>query len=443
MKLFNKSIFEIIYNIKHYSINDSLKDIQKIKDLSDEEFKNWQYKTKNNILKYHFENNNLYKRYIGNLSKDWDYIKVVEKELLQYDIHKLISKPYNVEKLYKNKTSGSSGKPFVFTKDYYTQSRVWAARKCFLVENGLDISSKQAIFYRSAKSFKARIIERLKDTILNRVRFDSTNSTKEHFENSIHKFKNIKFEYLYGYTSAIVLFCRYLIDKNILLKDISPSIKLVVVTAETCSNEDKEVIEKATGVKVKNEYGSADLGMIAFECDYGHFHLVEENLYVETNEQSELIVTDLYNKSFPFVKYKLGDVAKISNEKCHCGNRNRFIYDFMGRSNDIVKLKKGNEVLGYSFYQIVRPILEETNLLKEFFIKQTGLDKFEFEIVALDKFSKETEKKLLKKTNEYLKQKNTIKINYSEIIERPKTGKLKHFYSEIQKEEKKLKGMDE
>lgn len=431
MKLFNKSLFEIIYNFKHYNIDSSLKDIQKIKDLSNKEFKNWQNEKKKKILKYHFENNNLYKEFISNLNSDWNSIKVVEKALLQDDINKLISKPYKLEELYKNKTSGSSGKPFVFTKDYYTQSRVWAARKHFLLENGLDLSSKQAIFYRSAKGFKAGLTEKIKDTILNRVRFDSTTSSVEHFENSISKFKNIKFEYLYGYTSAIVLFCRYLIEKNILLKNICPTIKLVVVTAETCTKEDKEVIEKATGVKVKNEYGSADLGMIAFECSYGHFHLVEENLYVETNDNNEIIITDLCNKSFPFVKYKLGDMAKISSEKCSCGNRNRYIYDFMGRSNDIVKLKNGSEVLGYSFYQIVRPVLEETNLLKEFFIKQVDLDKFEFEIVSIKKFSQNTEDKLLKKANDYLNQDNKIYIKYTDKIEKPKTGKLKHFYSEL------------
>lgn len=432
MKLFNKSIFEIIYRIKHHNIDKSLEDIKYIKELSNSDFEVWQKNKKKEISEYHYKNNLIYRNIVGNdFSDNWKELPVIEKKYLQEDVNSLISKPYKLEKLYKNKTSGSSGKPFTFTKDYYTQSRVWAARKQFLSEYNLSLSSKQAIFYRSAKGFKNSFIEKIKDEILNRVRFDSTNSSKEHFENSINKFKSMKFDYIYGYTSAIVLFCRYLLSKNILLKDICPSLVLVVVTAETCTKEDKQVIEMATGVPVRNEYGSADLGMIAFECSYGHFHLVEENLYVETNENNEMIITDLYNKSFPFVKYKLGDMAKISSEKCSCGNRNRYIYDFMGRSNDIVKLKNGEEVLGYSFYQIVRPVLEETNLLKEFFIKQIDLDKFEFEIVSIKEFSKKTEDKLLKTANEYLNQDNKIYIKYTDKIEKPKTGKLKHFYSEL------------
>jgi phenylacetate-CoA ligase len=432
MKLYNKSIFEIIYNIKYFNIDKSVKDIKDIKKLDNETFKKWQYNKKMQIAIYHYKHNNIYKKLVTKENiKKWETLPIIEKKHLQNKLIKLISIPYTVKKLYINKTSGSSGKPFTFTKDYYTQSRVWASRKIFLEENQLSLSSKQAMFYRKSQQFPKNIKEKIKDIIMNRVRIDSTNLSEIYLEKYFLLFKKTKFEYIYGYSSAIVLFCRYLLKKNIILKDFCPTLKLVVVTAEVCTNDDKKIIEKATGVKTLNEYGSADLGMIAFECKYNHFHIVEENLYVETTNSNELLITDLYNKSFPFVKYKLGDIALISQETCKCGNRNKYIYNFLGRSNDTIILKNKNKIPGYSFYQKIRPILENSNLLKEFFIKQTALDKFELDVVSERKFPNYVLEELEKTVNQYLKQKNHIIINYKEQIEKPETGKLKHFYSQL------------
>ena len=53
MKLFNKSLFEIIYNIKYFNIDKSLEDISRIKNLPKDEFINWQNQQRNYILKYH------------------------------------------------------------------------------------------------------------------------------------------------------------------------------------------------------------------------------------------------------------------------------------------------------------------------------------------------------------------------------------------------------
>jgi len=426
------SIFETIYSLRHTRIDIAKQDIERLHNLSHEEFNRWQEEKRWEMARHHYNNNSRYHQLVGTAFPErWEELPIVEKYHFQADLDDLISRPYMLSNLYVNKTSGSSGTPFVFTKDYYTQARVWAARKLFWQEHGLTFSSNQAMFYRKATGTKKRVVEKIKDIILNRYRFSATEVSQKDHEKWVQIFREKKFDYMYGYTSAIVLFCRYLIDNHITLNKICPTLKIVIVTAETCTKEDRAIIEKATGLEVRNEYGSADLGIIAYECDEGHLHLIEENLFVETNENDELIITDLFNFSFPLVRYKLGDKAKISSETCPCGNRNRFISNFLGRSNDVVKLKDGREIPGYALYQMVRPVLEKTNLLKEFIIRQTAYDTFVIEMKTTGEIDEQTRLKIEDSVNKFLGTVVNTSLCYNSEIKRPATGKLKHFYSEL------------
>jgi len=44
--------------------------------------------------------------------------------------------------------------------------------------------------------------------------------------------------------------------------------------------------------------------------------------------------TELHNRTMPFVRYRQGDLARISDERCECGRHSRLLVDLVGRSND-------------------------------------------------------------------------------------------------------------
>lgn len=426
------SLFEIIYKWQHYDIASIVTDIQLLRALSNEDFTKWQEVKKREIAKHHFEGNEFYRKKIGStLPKTLSDLPIITKPDLQAGLDQLITKPYKLKELYVNNTSGSSGHPLTFAKDYYTQARVWAVKKLFFNLHGIDLGDKEAKFYGMPKGATAYWVQRLKDFILNRKRFVIFDLSDEVFEKWVNDFKNIKFKYMYGYTSSIVLFSRYLISKGIVIKDICPTLQTVIVTSESCTSEDKTIIKKACGVEARNEYGTADVGLIAYECMEGNLHLVEENIYAETNENNELLITDLFNKAFPFIRYNLGDIALISNRACDCGSHNRIIDQLQGRTNDIAKLKSGKIVPGLTFYYISRALLESSGVLKEFIIRQTSLDTFEFDIVSDKPLLANDIDELIKTAEEYLEPGLNIIINQVKNIQRPASGKLKHFYSEL------------
>ena len=189
----------------------------------------------------------------------------MKKEFFQKDLRNIISNDYRLNQVYQSQTSGSSGHPFYFAKDKFSH----AITHALIIKNyqnyGLSVDDKQARFYGIPISGLPRYKEILKDKILNRVRFPVFDLSNIMFKKFLSKFYNKKFIYVYGYTSAIALFAKYLISRNIILRKICPTLKYCIVTSEVCTSEDKYNIEYGLGIKVINEYGASELGIFSLQ----------------------------------------------------------------------------------------------------------------------------------------------------------------------------------
>lgn len=425
----NQSLFELFYKFKYHSISSEYKDIIKIQGKTNDAFSQWQSNKKWEIVKHHFHNNTTYKKLTGNnLPEHWEQLPILDKSNFQNALIDNLSLNPKKHSLYYNKTSGSTGRPFNFAKDYRTQARVWGYKKYFFNLHGIDFNSLEARIYRQPTSLKAKYIQIAKDFLLRRIGFSVNELEDKNFEKWLQKFKKVKFEYIYGYTSAIVLFSRFLLKKGIALKDLCPSLKLVIVTSETCSANDKELITKAVGVPAVNEYGTADIGLIGYECQHGKIHICQESLLYETNESDEVIVTDLYNTAFPFIRYKLGDLVKLSNLNCNCGLNSPYLEELKGRVNDFIVLGCGKKISGYSYFQNTRPLIEKLHELKEYNIKQVSSNLIEFNIVhANDDVDDSVKLAIQQVTQRYLNKDITVVLKTVSSVERSQSGKLKHF----------------
>jgi phenylacetate-CoA ligase len=273
--------------------------------------------------------------------------------------------------------------------------------------------------------------EKIKDFLLRRIRFSVFDLSDENIAKYVERFKAKKIKYIYGYTNSIILFSRYLIKNNIKLNDLCPALKLCIVTSELCSNEDKTIIEQAIGVPVVREYGASELCLIAFDLPEGKWLLNNSTILVETEQHEnggKIYCTSLFNKAFPMIRYEIGDIGKIeTNEE----NGQQYLVELLGRTNDNIILPSGKVSPGLTFYYISRSILESSGVLKEFIIKQTALNEFVFEVVSDAELSNTILEDINKKAELYLESGLNIKIIRKDFIDRPASGKIKHFYSLI------------
>ena len=393
---------------------------------------------KTEIVQYHLTHNSFYKTFAKDANpKQWNSIPVMTKRHLQQPLNERLSEGFTSKNVYVNKTSGSSGDPFIFAKDPFCHALTWASFMDRYRWFDLNINtSKQARFYGIPLNKKGYYKERFKDFLSKRYRFSVFDLSEAQLEKNLVKFKKTSFDYINGYTSAIVQFAKYLKQKNIILKRFCPTLKACIVTSEMLFKEDKLLLEASLGIPVINEYGAAELGLIAFENNQNEWLVNTEDLYVEIlneknqilpyGEEGRVVVTSLYNQAHPFIRYDLGDIGKLSKESTV---HKPILESLVGRTNDIVNLPSGKKAAGLTFYYVTKTIIEDDGNVKEFIIEQLKLDTFKISYVSDYELSNEKLAEIKGSISKYLEPNLTVIFDRKTLLERSNRGKLKQFKS--------------
>ena len=432
------SIFDLSLQLNAFPIKKAKSDLDKIVTLSPQEKKQFIENQKQAIVEFHLENNTFYQKLTLKIdTNDWNNLPVLTKKNLQNPLTERLSKGFDLKKIFVNKTSGSSGDPFIFAKDKPCHALTWASIIYRFGWFAIDFnSSYQARFYGIPLDFIGNKKERLKDFLSQRYRFTIFDLSDEILEGFLKHFKTKKFDYINGYTSSIVLFAKFLQKRNVVLKDICPTMKVCVVTSEMLFEEDKLLMETQFGVPVVNEYGASELDLIAFENTNGEWQVNSETLFVEILDENNqpvphgtegrIVITSLYNKAHPFIRYDIGDIG-ILNEKSTF--KKPILKKLIGRTNDIAILPSGKKSPGLTFYYVTKSIIEDDGNVKEFIIKQTKIDSFEVDYVSETLLSGDQIRQIEEAISLYLEPNLKFIFNRKNSLERTNRGKLKQFKS--------------
>ena len=433
-------LFDLSLKFAGFPIKEAQNHLEQILDVSEADYQIFINQKKNEIVEFHLKHNPFYGELCnGKNVKNWYELPVLTKANLQQPLSQRLSEGFEEKNLFINKTSGSSGTPFVFAKDKYAHALTWANIIQVFGEHNIDFNSDfQARFYGIPKDLVGNKKERLKDFLSNRYRFSVFDLSTSALEEILNDFRRKKFTYINGYTSSIVLFAKFLETKNIILKEICPTLKSCFVTAEMLFDDDKILLQKQFGVPIINEYGASELGIIAFQNPYDEWRVNAETLFVEILDdnnqpvllgtEGKIVVTSLYNKAHPFIRYEVGDRG-ILDEKSTA--KKPILKKLIGRTNDFAVLPSGKKAAGLTFYYITKSIIEDDGNVKEFVIKQTEIDTFEIEYVSSKLLEKNQINKIKQAITNYLEPNLTVIFCRKEYLERSKSGKLKQFVSLI------------
>ncbi len=431
------SLFEKILEFKGFRISKAKEELDNLRSLHVEDFLKWREKKRWDIVKFHYENNPFYKNiFQEKLPERWTDLPVITKAMIQKPLPEMITPQFSFDNCYISNTSGSSGTPLFFAKDKYAHAMTWAVINNRYQWHTISLKSKQARFYGIPLNTIPYLKERFKDLIMNRYRFTVFNMSDKILDKYLDKFKKTRFDYVYGYTNSLVLFAKYLAKKDIVLKDVCVSLSVCIATAEQCTDEDKLLLENAFGIKVIREYGVSESDFIAINDVNGKWCISNELVYVEIVDENnvpvedgktgKILITSLYNKAMPFIRYEVGDIGSVKRTKV---DRYDELITLNGRLNDTAHLPSGKTVPGFTLYYVSRQILEESGVVKEYIIKQVSLNTFRFEVVT-DSPLLEKDVQLIKNIMiQYLETGINIEVLRVDKIERLASGKLKHFKS--------------
>ncbi|MGD9675809.1 MAG: hypothetical protein AB7V19_03895, partial [Candidatus Bipolaricaulia bacterium] len=130
--------------------------------------------------------------------------------------------------------------------------------------------------------------------------------------------------------------------------------RLTVCRGETLRPTARELLERTFQSPVANLYNCEEVGNVAWECpDHrGRFHLNSDTCVCEvladevSPARGNVVVTNLYNRTMPLIRYRLDDMAtRISAEgsPCSCG-AGPWLEGLAARDDDFVVLPDGRRV---------------------------------------------------------------------------------------------------
>ena len=250
-------------------------------------------------------------------------------------------------RIHHGQTSGSTGRPIKYLQ---TDLSILFWRVLTLREHlwqGRDFSSKLAAIRSNVERGKATNWGAATDQVFHTGPAVSLN-IREDITVQLDWLVEEAPQYLLTHPSNLKALLRLAAERGVPL----PGLKQVRSFGEVLSSETVSRCREVWGVGVADIYSSEELGVIAFQCEQGRYHMQAENLLVEILDQSDrptplgqigrVVVTTLHNLAMPLIRYELGDYAAYG-EACPCGRGLPVIEQIVGRSRNMLRLPDGSQ----------------------------------------------------------------------------------------------------
>jgi len=416
--MLRKIIFKLGVQLRNPSIDASYRFLKKSEKWTLADLKAYQLIKLKQLVSLAYNNSKYYKKEFDNIG-----LKPIDIKTLN-DIKKipLLTKSAllkNISEIHTNlkfnrirtaKTSGTTGNSLMFKREEEAES--FNRAEVFRGYSWYNVKpwERNGYFWGFDFSLKERVKTNILDFFQNRFRSFSYND--EDLKHFLYKLQSAK--YLHGYSSMIYQLAKKINNQNYKKPK---KLKLIKGTSEKVCEAYQEQIKNAFGLKMVNEYGATESGIIAFECPEGNMHINMEGVIVEV-EDDEIIVTNLQLQSFPIIRYKLGDYIKLApqHEKCSCGMSHSIIEEVTGRV--------GKKIYGFNktypslyFYYIFKNMSNKYKLDLTYKVIQNEIGKLVFYI----------EQKLEEKSKNQLE--NEIKLYLFEDVECKIIDNYKLIYS--------------
>jgi phenylacetate-CoA ligase len=147
--------------------------------------------------------------------------------------------------------------------------------------------------------------------------------------------------HLVGFPSVVGRLARAALAGELQIRPVQVS-----TNSEPLTDEDRQVIREAWHVPVYNLWGSTEIGVQAVGCADGDgLHVCEDEVVLERVDDAGTLVasdqpaarvlaTGLANRTFPFIRYDLGDEVTYLPGQCACGSRFARLANVAGRCDD-------------------------------------------------------------------------------------------------------------
>jgi phenylacetate-CoA ligase len=165
---------------------------------------------------------------------------------------------------------------------------------------------------------------------------------------------------LLGFPSGYEEICKYL--DSIKASPIKARIHAIIGMAEALNDYTKQRMEFYFKAPVFSRYSNMENGILAqqtdkadssFEINWASFYIevleFEQDIHVKSGERGRIVVTDLFNKAMPLIRYDTGDIGILDTQTIPSS-----LKCVEGRKADIIFNTKGEMVSAFIMTSIVQ-----------------------------------------------------------------------------------------
>ncbi|AIS52131.1 AMP-dependent synthetase and ligase [Thermoanaerobacter kivui] len=283
------------------------------------------------------------------------FVPILEKDEVRTHNDQFISTRYDKNELTFDVTSGTTGNPLLCYKSKKERlkraNELWKQRRMFVPD--LSVYDRFARFYAYRMNEEYLITNKVlhRGNELHIPLFDYSEDRIEEYLSEISQFHP---RWMHGPSTAIFNLAKHAKSKKIDLK-----IELIELNGEFVTDIQQSLIKEVFQCKVANHYGSREFWAMAYSCEEGHLHVLDESLFIESiyNESLqdyELVVTSLSNDAWPLIRYKIGDVGTIEKISCNSHSSSYVLHLKKGRIADYFTLAGNKYINAITFSGIIR-----------------------------------------------------------------------------------------
>ena len=202
-------------------------------------------------------------------------------------------------------------------------------------------------------------------------------------------------------------------------------LKGIISSAEMLHPHYRALAEEVFDTRVYNRYGGREVGLIAMECAEGRMHINCRDICVEVDspnpyaEPGEILITQLNNYAMPFIRYRIGDIGRLSDEVCPCGNHLPILAELLGRSTATFRTRSGALIHGGYFTQQFYHLTG----VSQFQLIQETLERCTLKLVINAQWQEATREHLVQKIREALGAEVTVNVEFVADIPLAVSGK--------------------
>jgi phenylacetate-CoA ligase len=283
-------------------------------------------------------------------------------------------------------TGGSSGEPLIFYFGRTRQASDAAGRMRARRWWGVEPGEREAYLWGAPVELnKTDRIKTLRDRLVNQLVLNAFAMSPERMDDYLDALQAWQPKCLYGYASSVALLAAHAEARQRKLH--LPQLRVVCTTGEPLYPHQRELIARVFGAPVANEFGSRDIGFTAHEAPGGQMLLMSESHIIEVldeagqpvapGEAGEAVITGLTSEAQPFIRYRTGDVLRLSREPAAGGQGLHVIAEVTGRQTDFVVAADGRVMHALAVIYVLRAVPG----IAQFKCIQHALDRMEVQIV--------------------------------------------------------------